>query len=115
MSTILLHLLSIAVIFTVVTDISDFPNSVKKGISWLLTKGKIVKSDFRVHLVDCSLCQCTWAGFIYLLCVGKFTLPYIALVLMVSTFCGVIKSIILVVEDIITKIIQLIYKHWIDK
>jgi hypothetical protein len=98
-----------------ITDISDFPNSVKKLISRVLTKGKIEKEGYRIHLIDCSLCQNWWCGLIYLLVTGNFTLMYIAIVALFAAFSGLIKSSILLIEDTITKIIQLIYKYVIDR
>ena len=113
MSTIL-DLLAIGIIFTVITDITDFPVSAKKGLSWLLTKGTIVKSDYRFHLLDCSTCQVFWASMIYLLCPGHFTLLWIAAALINSTFCEFYKDTILLVKDIGISFIRWIYKKIID-
>ena len=110
MFKIFFDLLCIATILVVITDISDWPTTVKKVISYILTKGKINKTEFRLHLVDCSFCQIFWCGIIYLLVIGEFTLPYLAFVCLLACFSGIIKNSILLVEDIITTIIQLIYK-----
>lgn len=115
MLNVFIHLLFIAIIIVVITDISDFPDSVKKGISYILTKGKIVKTQYRLHLIDCSFCQTFWASILYLLITGAFTLKYIAMVCLICAFCDIIKNAILLVEDIVKKIIQLIYKNFIDK
>lgn len=111
----LFDLLCIAIIIVIITDISDWVETVKKTISYILTKGKIVKTQFRLHLVDCSFCQIFWCGLIYLLVTSNFTLMYVAIVCLLSAFAGLIKNGILLVEDIVTKIIQLIYKHIIDR
>lgn len=111
----LFDLLCIAIIIVIITDISDWAETVKKTISYILTKGKIVKTQFRLHLVDCSFCQIFWCGLTYLLITSNFTLMYVAIVCLFSTFSGIIKSSILIVEDTITKIIQLIYKYLIDR
>lgn len=111
---VILNLLCISIIIVFITDITDFPSNVKKGISWVLTKGKIVKDEYRLHLLDCSLCQIWWIGIIYLLAIGKFSLFYLTAVCLIACFSGIIKSSILLIEDIVTKIIQTIYK-WIDK
>lgn len=110
----LLDLLAIGVIFTVITDITDFPVSAKKGLSWLLTKGTIVKSDYRFHLLDCSTCQIFWTSVIYLLCVEKFTLLWIAAALVNSTFCDFYKDTILCMRDIGISLVRWIYKKIID-
>lgn len=109
MNTIL-NLFYIAVIIVFITDLTDFPDTVKKVVSFITTKGKIVKTDFRIHLVDCSLCQIWWSGIIYLLMVNQFTLPYLVCVCLLATFAGIIKNTITIIEDIFTKIIQIIYK-----
>lgn len=110
MFKIFFDLLCIATILVVITDISDWPSTVKKTISYILTKGKLTKTEYRLHLVDCSFCQIFWCGIIYLLVIGEFTLPYLAFVCLLACFSGIIKNSILLVEDIITTIIQLIYK-----
>lgn len=106
----LFDLLCIAIIIVIITDISDWVETVKKTISYILTKGKIVKTQFRLHLVDCSFCQIFWCGIIYLLVTGEFTLPYITVVCLLACFSGLIKSSILLIEDAVVKIIKVIYK-----
>lgn len=110
MVKIILDLLCIATIIVVITGISDWPDSVKKLISYIFTKGKIVKTDYRLHLVDCEFCQIFWTGIIYLLLVGKFTLLYFAFVCLLATFSNIIKNTIMLVEDLIISLIQWIYK-----
>lgn len=110
----LLDLLSIGIIFTVITGITDFPESAKKGLSWLLTKGKIVKSDYRFHLLDCETCQIFWTSVIYLLCTGNFTLLWLAVALVNSAFCDFYKDTILCMRDIGISIVRWIYKKFID-
>lgn len=110
----ILDLLCMAIIIVVITDISDWADTVKKAISYILTKGKIVKTDFRLHIVDCAFCQLFWCGIIYLLWTGNFTLPYIAVLCLLCAFTGVVEKYIILLEDIAIKITQLIYKI-IDK
>lgn len=111
---VLINLLLIALIVVFIVDISGAIDSLKSGIKWVLTKGKMSNSDYRLKPFDCSLCTTFWVGIIYLLCTSNFTLPYFAFVCLLACFSGLLKSTILLVEDIITKIIQLIYKHLID-
>lgn len=113
MNTIL-SLLLIQVIVVFIVDISGAIDSLKSGLKWLLTKGKMSSSDYILKPFDCSLCMTWWACLIYLLCVGKFTIPFIAFVAFQCTFCAQIKDTILVVGDLCTKFIRLIYKHLID-
>ena len=112
---IVMNLFLIALISTFIVDISGAIDSLKSGIKWILTKGKMASSDYRLKPIDCSLCTTFWISLFYLFVISAFELKYIALVCIFCTFCTVIKSAILLVGDIITKIIQLIYKYWIDK
>ena len=107
---VLIKLVLIACIVVMVVDISGVIDSVKSGLKWLLTKGKMNNSDYRLKPIDCSFCMNFWVGVIYLLVIGKFTFAYIAFVLLLSCFAGVIKDAILLVRDIAITIINWIYK-----
>ena len=109
METILnLFLISVIVVFIV--DISGAVDSLKSGIKWILTRGKMNSSDYRLKPLDCSLCMTFWSGLIYLLVTGEFTLPYITVVCLLACFSGLIKSSIFLIEDAVVKIIKVIYK-----
>lgn len=113
MNTILnLILLQIIVVFIV--DISGAIDSLKSGLKWLLTKGKMSNSNYILKPFDCSMCSQWWCGLIYLLITGHFTIPYIAFVAFQCSFCAQIKDTILVLGDLLTKFIRIIYKHLID-
>lgn len=112
---VIVNLILIAFICVFIVDISGAIDSIKSGIKWVLTKGKMTNSDYMLKPFDCSLCMTFWSGLIYLIIIGQFTFPYVAIVCLLCTFCGLIKSSILLVEDIITKIINLIYKYFIDR
>ena len=107
---VLINLLLIAAIVVFIVDISGAVDSLKSGLKWILTKGKMKNSDYQLKPFDCSLCMVFWTGIIYLLITNNFTLPYLAFVCLLSCFSGVIKTSILLVEDILIKITQLIYK-----
>ena len=111
---VIIDLLLIALICVVIVDLSGFVDSVKSGIKWLITKGKMNSSDYRLKPFDCSLCMTFWTGLIFLLATGNFTLTYLAVLVVISLFCTILKSSILLVEDIFKTIIKLIYKL-IDK
>ena len=110
----ILSLLFITVICVFIIDISGAVDSLKSGLKWIFTKGKMKGSDYRLKPIDCSLCASFWIGIIYLLIIGKFTLFYLTMVCLFACFSGLIKDSILLIEDIVRKIIQLIYKL-IDK
>lgn len=107
---VLINLTLIAAIVVFIVDISGVVDSLKSGLKWILTKGKMKNSDYQLKPLDCSLCMTFWSGIIYLLITNNFTLPYLAFVCLLACFTGVIKTSILLVEDILIKITQLIYK-----
>lgn len=111
---VICDLILMAVVVVFIVDISGAVDSLKSGLKWILTKGKMSSSDYTLKPFDCSLCMTFWVGMFYLLVTANFTLPYVVCVCLLSAFAGLIKSSILLVEDIITTIIQLIYKL-IDK
>lgn len=107
---VLINLTLIAAIVVFIVDISGAVDSLKSGLKWILTKGKMKNSDYQLKPLDCSLCMTFWSDIIYLLITNNFTLPYLAFVCLLACFTGVIKTSILLVEDILIKITQLIYK-----
>ena len=107
---VLINLTLITVIVVFIVDISGAVDSLKSGLKRILTKGKMKNSDYQLKPLDCSLCMTFWSGIIYLIITNNFTLPYLAFVCLLACFTGVIKTSILLVEDILIKITQLIYK-----
>lgn len=111
---VIINLILIACIVVMVVDISGVVDSIKSGLKWVLTKGKMNNSDYRLKPFDCSFCMNFWSGIIYLLVIGEFTFNYVAFVLLLSCFTGNIKDAILLVKDIFTTINNWIYNKWID-
>ena len=111
---VLIKLLLISLIVVFIVDISGAIESLKSGIKWVLTKGKMNHSNYSLKPFDCSLCMTFWCCLLYLYLVGEFTLPYIAFTCLLATFTGLFKSAILLVEDVLIKIIQAIYENYID-
>lgn len=108
-----INVLCITLICVMVTDMTDFFQNVKKGICYLLTKGKFKSDNYRIHWLDCSLCQTNILGIITMFLMGCVTLPNYLYVLTLAIFTPVIKDIISTVfnlmETLITKINKLIY------
>lgn len=111
---ILLNLLLIQFIVAAIIDDSGVIDSIKRLISRILTKGKIETTNFDIKPFSCSYCMNFWIGLIYLFCVGKFTIPYIAFVLLLSTFVFLIKEIIILAKDGWIWVREYIY-HKMDK
>lgn len=106
----LINLFFIQIIIVIITDISDWPKTVYKVVSYILTKGMIVKDDLNWHLVSCSFCQMWWIGLIYLIICHSFTIPYIALVALLSFATPITNSILLLIKDLVLYLINLNYK-----
>lgn len=112
---VIINLVLIAFICVFIVDISGAIDSLKSGLKWLFTRGKMTGSDYRLKPFDCSLCSTFWCSLIYLLIIGSFELKYVAIVCILCTFCPIIKNTIYLLEDSITKIINVIYKYFIDR
>ena len=105
MVNIITDLIFLTLILVIITDMTDWPFTVKKVISWLLTKGKLVKTDFRLHIVDCSLCQVVWCGIIYLLIKSALTLETLYYVLLLAIFTVPIKNLLQLIIDAVNTFI----------
>ena len=103
-----LNILLIAVIFVCITDLTDFPITLKSLISKILTKGKIETPNYRLHLLDCSLCQTFWASLIYIIVIGQFNFLPIAYILLVAVNTQLIKQVLLCVNKVLTDIFKII-------
>ena len=64
------NLFLISVICVLIIDLSGFIDSLKYGLSKLLTKNKLASIDYRLKPIDCSLCMSFWISLIYILCIG---------------------------------------------
>ena len=111
----LLNLLIIQFITVFIVDISGVVDSIKTGIKWILTKGKMKDSDYTLKPLDCSLCLTFYGGLIYLICTSEFTFINIAIVCALSALTMETKNLILLVKDLISTIYKIIYKLIIDR
>lgn len=109
MTSVMINLVFIWIICVLVVDISGFIQSIKRGLSWMFTKGKIVKDDFYFKPFDCSLCMTWWSCFIYLIVVGQASLFTIMIALLLAVMSPVLKEFIILITDILIKIINKIY------
>lgn len=107
---IIFKLFLIAFIVVYIVDISGAVDSLKTGLKWIITKGKMTDNNYSLKPFDCSLCCTFWSGLIYLFVIGEFTLPYIAVVCLFSAFSEILKNTILLVEDLFVKLYRIIYK-----
>lgn len=105
----ILNLLDIWVICVVVIDISGFIDSIKYGISYILTKGKLPTTNYRIKPFDCSFCMNFWISLIYIICIGQFSISVVAFILILSVFTPILKDFIILLKDICIKIIDKYY------
>lgn len=103
-----LNILFIAVIFVCITDLTDFPITLKSLISKLLTKGKIETPNYKLHLLDCSLCQTFWASLIYIIVIGQFSILSLAYILFIAVNTNIVKKVLLTVNKILFDIFKII-------
>lgn len=96
----IIELILIQLIIVYIIDLSGVVDSIKLFISKHLTKNKIVTTNFSIKPFDCSLCSTWWIGLIYLLICHSFTIPYIALVALLSYLTPLSSSILLLIKDL---------------
>lgn len=100
-----MQLLIIAFVIVFITDLSGVVDNIKLFIWNKLYKGIAYNDNWRIHLLDCSLCQVWWIGLIYILINGFsfYMLGYIALL---SFLTPQIKDLLLGIQNIIQKLIN---------
>ena len=96
----IIDLILIQLIIVYIIDLSGAVESFKLFISKILTKGKIQTTNFDLKPFTCSLCSTWWIGLIYLLICHSFTIPYIALVALLSYLTPLSSSILLLIKDL---------------
>lgn len=109
-SVIIANLLFIALISTFIIDISGVVDSFKSGLSYIMTKGKIKSSDYRLKPFDCSLCITFWTSILYLYLIDELSLLYLATVCIICSLIEVIRQSLLLVGEILMTVIKAILK-----
>jgi hypothetical protein len=107
---IYLNILLIAVIVVCIIDLSGFVENFKSALSKLLTKGKISNSNYTLKPFDCSLCMTFWLSLIYLIIQNEVTLITTTYTLVIALLTPQINDLIKLVEDLITKLINIVYR-----
>lgn len=105
---IYLNLLFIALIWVFIIDISGFVDECKRFISKKLTNGTIETKDWSLKPFTCSLCMTFWTGLIYLICCNHISIANIALVCLYSYATNWLKDLILSIDSLITKLLNLL-------
>lgn len=102
------NLFLISIIVVCIVDISGFVDTVKSTISKILTNGKFNTADYTLKPIDCSLCMTFWIGLIYLIIYNQLTLLNISILLLIAVSTPIINDLIKLVQDLITKLINII-------
>ena len=97
--------LLITIIFVIITDQLHFWENFSSSLKSLITKGKF-KSPIRCKILECSCCQSWWVNLIYIIIIGKFTIPMIGYILVLSWTTPLINSIFTLLKNLFLKIIN---------
>ena len=99
--------LLITIIFVIITDQLHFWEEFSSSLKSLITKGKF-KSPIRCKILECSTCQSWWVNLIYIIIIGKFTIPMIVYILVLSWTTPIINSIFTLLKNLFLKLINTI-------
>ena len=99
--------LLITIIFVIITDQLHFWEEFSSSLKSLITKGKF-KSPIRCKILECSTCQSWWVNLIYIIIIGKFTIPMIVYILVLSWTTPIINSIFTLLKNLFLRIINII-------
>lgn len=99
------NLILISIICVLIIDLSGFIDSLKWGLSKILTHGKIPSINYNLPPIDCSLCMTFWSGLAYLLIIGQFSIPMLAFVLFLAIMTPETKELITLFKDLILFVI----------
>lgn len=95
------ELLIITLLMVFIIDLSGFIDEIETALTkWLKGKVRIPKP------FSCSLCMSWWTNLIYLLCVGHFTLPYIALVALFAFLTPVFALLFIWIRETLNSILN---------
>ena len=100
---LLIDLICLQVILVYIIDLSGATLSLKRWVSYLLTKGKIQSTNFSLKPFTCSLCMMWWVGLLYLFYTNQLSLPTLLLVCMLSYLTTPTKDLLLNIRDILIK------------
>lgn len=112
MNTIV-NLILIAIIICFIVDVSGVMTDIRKFVAKQIHKYTNIKVDYtelKLKPIGCSLCMTWWSGLIYLLFVGKFTIPYIAFVAFLSLISSNISGFLNTIKDFLSA-----FEMWLQK
>mgnify|MGYP006793639541 FL=1 len=95
--------LLITIIFVIITDQLHFWENFSSSLKSLITRGKF-KSPIRCKILECSCCQSWWVNLIYIIIIGKFTIPMIGYILLLSWTTPIISSVLTLLKNLFIKL-----------
>lgn len=99
----ILQILMINIILCFIIDISGIIDTFKGWIWKWLFKDKTYR-EYRLKPFDCSLCMCFWAGLIWLIAQGEFTLFNIMTVCLLAALTEQITNAIILFKQLIARL-----------
>lgn len=100
-----LNLFLISLISVIIVGVSGFIGEIEDILAkWLKVKSVRIPKPF-----SCELCTSHWAGLIYLILAGKFTLAYYALNLMLAVLTPITEDIVWRLRDTLGVWVNFIY------
>lgn len=106
----MLNIFLISVIVVIIIDLSGFIESIKSGLKYIVTKGRMSGSDYRLKPLDCSFCMTFWTGLVYLLVTHTFTLWMLTYLLLTCVMTIFIKDVIVTFRGLLQYIIKKLYE-----
>lgn len=100
----LLTLLQIGIIIVCIVDLTDIDTTYRKVIAYFMGT---TEQSVKVHL--CSLCITWWSTLLYTI-LTSLTITNIMLCALIAVFTPVIQGIIKLIQDIIIKLIDIVYE-----
>lgn len=108
---ILGNLLIISWIIVYIVDLSGFREDCQRLIWRWLYPNVTYKEDWVLKPFFCSTCLVFWFGLLYI-CITGFTWYLAGYICLLSFLTPVIKDLGILIRDLVTKIIDLVYKIW---
>lgn len=106
---IILQLMLIQIITVIIVEKSGIVEVAKALLSRILTKGLIGAMNYDLKPLDCSFCMNFWLGLIFIICIGEFNIPMLAVILGLSVLTPVTTDAITLVKDILSKANRVLY------
>lgn len=111
MNIFIIGIIIINIICVGITDCTDAMNAIKRGITYVLTRGRISTDKYEAKLLECSLCQVFHLSNIWLIiyCVflGPFNIWFLCVPILSALFTKHMYSLIILLNDIIETLINI--------